>query len=198
MIIFDVSFGSVSNGFISSENDLSQSKIGRYCIDMIWVSGHYNAHSLGKMINMMTSSNGNIFSRYWPFCGENHQSPVNRLVTRRSDVFFDLRLNKRLSTQSWGWWLNKPSHSLWRHCNEVEKGPTLPWMLSNPHRNACVNYFLLYTFVKRNVIPVIIYDIPWSDDIQYVTLEFRRLTYPGWVCMYQQTRPLFLQINACR
>ena len=33
------------------------------------------------------------------------------------DVFFDLRLNKRLSKQSWGWWFETPSRSSWRHCN---------------------------------------------------------------------------------
>ena len=26
-------------------------------------------------------------------------------------------LNKRLSKQSWGWWFETPSRSLWRHCN---------------------------------------------------------------------------------
>ena len=30
--------------------------------------------------------------------------PVQRPVTRSFDVFFDLRLNKQLSKQSWGWW----------------------------------------------------------------------------------------------
>ena len=30
---------------------------------------------------------------------------------------FDLRLNKRLSKQSWGWWFETPSRPLWRHCN---------------------------------------------------------------------------------
>ena len=30
--------------------------------------------------------------------------PAQRPVTRNFDVFFDLRLNKRLSKQSWGWW----------------------------------------------------------------------------------------------
>ena len=29
--------------------------------------------------------------------------PAQRPVTRSFDVFFDLRLNKRLSKQSWGW-----------------------------------------------------------------------------------------------
>ena len=40
-----------------------------------------------------------------------------RPVTRSFDVFFDLRLNKRLSKQSRGWWFETPSRSLWYHCN---------------------------------------------------------------------------------
>ena len=31
--------------------------------------------------------------------------------------FFDLRLNKQLSKQSWGWWYEMPPHPLWRHSN---------------------------------------------------------------------------------
>ena len=38
-------------------------------------------------------------------------------MTRSFDDFFDLRLNKRLSKQSWGWWFETPSRSLWRHRN---------------------------------------------------------------------------------
>ena len=45
--------------------------------------------------------------------------PAQRPVTRNFDVFCDLRLNKRLSKQSWGWWLETPSCALWRHCNEI-------------------------------------------------------------------------------
>ena len=44
--------------------------------------------------------------------------PAQRPVTRSFDVFFDLRLNKRLSKQSWGWWFETLSRPLWRHCNE--------------------------------------------------------------------------------
>ena len=43
--------------------------------------------------------------------------PSQRPVTRSFDVFFDLRLNKRLSKQSWCWWLETQSRSLWRQCN---------------------------------------------------------------------------------
>ena len=39
-------------------------------------------------------------------------------ISTPHDVFFDLRLNKRLSKQSWGWWAETPSSPLWRHCNE--------------------------------------------------------------------------------
>ena len=46
------------------------------------------------------------------------QRPVTRTVTRSFDVFFHVCLNKRLNKQSWGWWFETPSRSLWRHCNE--------------------------------------------------------------------------------
>ena len=45
--------------------------------------------------------------------------PAQRPVTRSFDVFFDLRLNKRLSKQSWGWWSETISRPLWRYRNEV-------------------------------------------------------------------------------
>ena len=78
------------------------------------------ASSWGR--TMMTSSNGNIFRVTGPLCGEftgPGEFPTQRPVTRSFDVFFDLRLNKRLSKQPWGWWFEKPSRSLWRQCNAV-------------------------------------------------------------------------------
>ena len=56
----------------------------------------------------------------WPLWGEStgHRwIPPQRPVARSCDVFFDLRLNKRLSKQSRRQWFETPSHSLWRHCN---------------------------------------------------------------------------------
>ena len=35
--------------------------------------------------------------------------PEQRTVTRSFGTFFDLRLNKRLSKQPWGWWFETPS-----------------------------------------------------------------------------------------
>ena len=43
--------------------------------------------------------------------------PAQRPVTRSYDAFFDLRLNKGLSKQLWGWWLETPTGPLRRHCN---------------------------------------------------------------------------------
>ena len=45
--------------------------------------------------------------------------PSQRTVTRSFDVFFDLRLNKRLSELSWGWWFGAPPRPFWRHCNDI-------------------------------------------------------------------------------
>ena len=49
--------------------------------------------------------------------------PTQRPVTRGFDVSFDLRLNKYLSKQWWGWWFETPSCPLWRHSNETKYHP---------------------------------------------------------------------------
>ena len=43
--------------------------------------------------------------------------PAQRPVTRSFDIFFDLRLNKRLRKQWWDWWFETPSRPSWRQCN---------------------------------------------------------------------------------
>ena len=66
------------------------------------------------------------FSALLAFVRGIHRSPVNSLsqspVMRSFDVFFDLRLNKQLSKQSWGWWFETPPRPLWRHCNACSAG----------------------------------------------------------------------------
>ena len=63
------------------------------------------------------------FPRYWPYVRGIHRSPVNSPHKGQGRgaliFFFDLRLNKRLSKQSWGWWFKTPSCTLWCHCNVV-------------------------------------------------------------------------------
>ena len=68
----------------------------------------------------MTSSNGK-FSAILAICAGNSpvpgEFPAQRPVTLSFDVFFDLRLNKRLRKHLWGWWFETSSRPLWRHCD---------------------------------------------------------------------------------
>ena len=69
----------------------------------------------------MTSSNGNLFRVTGPLCGEitgHRWIPLTKASEAELWFFFHLCLNKRLSKQSWGWWFETPSPSLWRHRNE--------------------------------------------------------------------------------
>ena len=109
----------------------------------------------------MTSSNGNIFRVTGPLCGEftgPGEVPTQRPVTWSFDVFFDLRLNKRLSKQCWDWWFKTPSRSLWRQCNViVQEGrsiETLPGaMLTHfakayMHNQASTLTWVLKTYIE--------------------------------------------------
>ena len=63
------------------------------------------------------------FSALLAICAGNSpvpaEFPTQRPVMLSFDVFFDLRLNKRLSKQSWGWWFETLSRPLWRQYNAV-------------------------------------------------------------------------------
>ena len=63
------------------------------------------------------------FPRYWPFV-RGIQRPLVNFPYKgqwRGASMFSLicALNERLSKQSWGWWFETPSRSLWHHCNAV-------------------------------------------------------------------------------
>ena len=61
------------------------------------------------------------FPSYWPLWGEitgPRWIQLTKPVTQSFDAFFDLRLSKRLTKQSWGWRFEMLSCSLWHHCNE--------------------------------------------------------------------------------
>ena len=85
------------------------------------------------------------FSMLLALCAGNSlvtgEFPSQRPVTRSSGVFLDLRLNKRLSKQSRGWWFEMPSRSLGRRCNEwnIIFG-NLPCVLEHCH---CTDYPML-------------------------------------------------------
>ena len=64
-------------------------------------------HQIETFSALLANCAGNL-----PVTGE---FPAQRPVTR--SVFFDLRLKKRLSKQSWGWWFETLSRPFWRHRN---------------------------------------------------------------------------------
>ena len=47
--------------------------------------------------------------------------PTSRPVTRTFDVFFDLRVNRRLRKQWWGWWFDTLWCPLLRHCKVYKR-----------------------------------------------------------------------------
>ena len=61
------------------------------------------------------------FSALLALCAENSPAtgefPSQRPVTRSFDAPFMCALNKRLSKQSWGWWFETQTRSLWRYRN---------------------------------------------------------------------------------
>ena len=65
--------------------------------------------------------------------------PAQRPVTRSLDVFYHLRLNKRLNKQPWGWWFETLLWSLWRHCNGICSGIGNGRQVINRTRDDSVN-----------------------------------------------------------
>ena len=87
-------------------NDTRSRAIGGDGIDLVppwW------RHQMETFSALLAICAGNL-----PVPGE---FPAQRPVTRSFDVFFDLRLTKRLSKQSWGWWFETLSCPFWRHRN---------------------------------------------------------------------------------
>ena len=131
------------------------------CVRNVIVSGHFpdEAHMFDQVPthkskwfswvhliiiqDMMTSSNGTIFHVTGPLCGEFTGPggfPAQRPLMRSFDIFFDQRLNKRLSKQPWGWWFETLPWSLWRQCNEYEpqKRRTGVWVTNATYVNSFV------------------------------------------------------------
>ena len=107
-------------------------------------------------VHKMTSHDDVIkwkhFPRYWICVGNSpvtSEFPTQMPVTRSFNVFFDLRQNKRLSKQSWGWWFETPSRPLWRHCNVRGKPISTSYTI-----HTLVTLFTLCTNISRNRYPM--------------------------------------------
>ena len=100
----------ISSTDARSSNKLQEHDSGQdSCLSYAWWR-----HQMEKISALLALCEGNS-----PVTGE---FPSQRPVAQSFHIFFDLRLNKRLSKQSWGWWFEMPSRSLWRHHNEHGSG----------------------------------------------------------------------------
>ena len=81
------------------------------------------------------------FSALLAICAGNSpvpgEFPTQRPVTWSFDVYFDLRPNKRLSKQSWGWWFETLSPPLWRHRNVKQVSQRSPSVSTNYITQMC-------------------------------------------------------------
>ena len=88
----------------------------------VWFVRSYEKTSYWIMI---TSSNGNIFRVTGHLCGEftgHRWIPRTKASDAELWCFLWSAPNKRLSKQSWGWWFETPSWSLWRQCDAKMRG----------------------------------------------------------------------------
>ena len=98
-----------------------------WCRDLLllWLGciseGTHLAHKRAHKLHSWWRHQMETFSALLAICAGNSpvpgEFPTQRPVTRSFDVHFDLRPNKRLSKQWWGWWFETPSRPLWRHRN---------------------------------------------------------------------------------
>ena len=108
--IWNISPGHMISGIIWNSQNVFYSKsqhVSVFCISLYLLSRL--RHQMETFSALLAICAGNS-----PVTGE---FPAQRPVARSFDVFFDLRLNKRLSKQLWGWWFETPLRPLWRHCN---------------------------------------------------------------------------------
>ena len=131
--------------------------------------------------------------------------PTQRPVTRSCDVFFDLRVNKWLSKQSWCWWFETPSSPLWSHYNghridiTRRKGVYTCRMIMTPSYLDNGNSFIgKTTCVYWHNCECLVFIVssltfqgderPWRIDVVYVFYE-RITAHTRWIDVFWT--PLF-------
>ena len=119
------------------------------------------------------------FSALLAICAGNSpvpgEFPAQRPVTRSFDVFFDLRLNKRLSKQSRGWWFGTLSCPLWCYCNVESIDPKREWL---------AKCFIVYWYSVTNLLSDLYTDVmvSWNESIFPVTgLLCEEITGYRWI-----------------
>ena len=114
----------------------------------------------------------------------------------RGPLFFYIcALNKRLSTQSWGWWFEMPSRSLWRHCNAsndaIKSGRGKFYLRHGYIRNynmgsiSCILHTSLhYTFTYDSVLYKAITSFRWWEGLVMLWYVHFQTNFNNWRLMY--------------
>ena len=107
---------------ISDSVEAHISRCKTHCCRMLWKCVRDLFHKRFQLIQYAWWRHQmETFSALLAICAGNSpvsvEFPTQKPVTRSFDVFFDLRLNKRLSKQSWRWGFQTLSLPLWRHRN---------------------------------------------------------------------------------
>ena len=126
-----------------------------------WCCGSGNDTTLGIGVIHDDVIKWKHYPRNWPFVRGIHRSrefPAERPVTRSFDAFFDLRPNKRLSKQPWGWWFETQSWSWWRHCNVEACAKWTPF---------CRRYFHITCIFLNDMFYIWIQYWIWFPGVQW-------------------------------
>ena len=100
---------------------------GMYCISISWYNDAISWPILAQITPCLIITwwrhQMETVSALLAFC-EGHPPvtdgfPSQKPVTQNFEVFFDVRLNKRLSKQWRCWWFETPCRPLWRHCYDL-------------------------------------------------------------------------------
>ena len=124
-------------------------------IAILWWQFHSNILTGARLVLSQHSRwrhQMETFSALLAICAGNSpvpgEFPTKRPVTRSFDVYFDLRPNKRLSKQSWGWWFETILRPFWRHRHVVQ---IMPWRWIN---DALVYWHIHASFGHNAWVPV--------------------------------------------
>ena len=120
--------------------------------------------------------------------------PSQRPVTLSFDVFFDLRLNKRLSKQPGGRWFKTLSRPLWRHRNDrinhslykvvsiILLSENMVTKISLSNVEEITSLSMLKTVVKAN------WNETWIKLQQFIDYVFDNKDFFTWSCRIQSSK----------
>ena len=122
------------------------------------------------------------FPHYWPFVRGIHRSPVNSTHKGqwRGAWMFSLicALNKRLSKQWWGWWLEMPSPSLWCHCNDSGAGSSADTVTTMFRAGIYIYIYIYGTDIEGLILGW--FCSVWSIPFKVTSVQPKRISLTHW------------------